>query len=96
MGDHPPRDRPAPVRKHFPHIRHLGDIQLATDTAVLIGKLILQNKLSLGEIPLIREPTIKGFNQKGEKTSIQMEGFGYVSKELDFESGKRQPDLSAK
>lgn len=24
LGDHPPRDRPAPVRKYFNNIRHLG------------------------------------------------------------------------
>lgn len=41
LGDHPPRDRPAPVRKYFQNIRHIGDIQLATDTAVLITRLIV-------------------------------------------------------
>ena len=63
MGDHPPRDRPAPLRKHFTNIRHLGDLQLATDTAVLISRLILFNHLPLKEIPLIKEPTIKGHNR---------------------------------
>ncbi len=24
LGDHPPRDRPAPLRQHFTNIRHLG------------------------------------------------------------------------
>lgn len=88
LGDHPPRDRPEPVRKHFNNIRHLGELQLATDTAVLITRLILDNKIPLEEIPLIKEPTIKGFNINGEKTSVQMEGFSYVSKELDIETGK--------
>ena len=60
LGDHPPRDRPAPVRKHFHHIRHLGDLQLATDTAVLVSRLILHNKVQLKNIPMIREPTLKG------------------------------------
>lgn len=96
MGDHPPRDRPAPVRKHFENIRHLGDLQLATDTAVLLTRLIMSNKLTLGSIPLIKEPTIKGNNSKGEKTTVQMEGFSYVSKELDINNGKLIENLSAK
>lgn len=88
LGGHPPRDRPEPVRKHFNNIRHLGELQLATDTAVLITRLILDNKIPLNDIPLIKEPTIKGKNINGEKTSVQMEGFSYVSKELDISTGK--------
>lgn len=53
LGDHPPRDRPAPLRKHFVEIRHLGSMQLATDTAVLVSKLILCNGLPLNSIPMI-------------------------------------------
>jgi ribosome biogenesis SPOUT family RNA methylase Rps3 len=53
LGDHPPRDRPAPLRKHFVEIRNLGSMQLATDTAVLISRLILCNKVPLSKIPLI-------------------------------------------
>lgn len=63
LGDHPPRDRPAPVRQHFPQIRHLGDLQLATDTAVLVSQLILHKKIELKSIPMIREPTLKGENK---------------------------------
>jgi ribosome biogenesis SPOUT family RNA methylase Rps3 len=88
LGDHPPRDRPAPLRQHFKEIRHLGELQLATDTAVLISRLILCNKRELKSIPLIKEPTVKGKNKDGLKTTVQMEGFSYVSKELDIETGK--------
>jgi len=84
LGDHPPRDRPAPIRKHFKNIRHLGSLQLATDTAVLVSRLILFNKLKLSAIPMIKEPTVKGLNKNGLKTTVQMEGFSYVSKELDI------------
>ena len=63
LGDHPPRDRPAPVRKHFPVLRHLGAMQLATDTAVLVSRLILCNRMTLGNIPMVREPTVKGLNK---------------------------------
>lgn len=72
LGDHPPRDRPAPLRQHFCQIRHLGGIQLATDTAVLVSKLILCNKIKLSSIPMIDAPTIRGLNSKGEKTTVQM------------------------
>jgi ribosome biogenesis SPOUT family RNA methylase Rps3 len=53
LGDHPPRDRPAPLRKHFVEIRHLGPMQLATDTAVLVSRLILHNKIQLKDIPMV-------------------------------------------
>lgn len=53
LGDHPPRDRPAPLRKHFCEIRQLGTKQLATDTAVLVSKLILCNKIPINDIPMI-------------------------------------------
>ena len=72
LGDHPPRDRPAPLRKHFVEIRHLGAMQLATDTAVLVSRLILCNKVPLQTIPMITAPTIKGLNKKGEKSTVQM------------------------
>jgi ribosome biogenesis SPOUT family RNA methylase Rps3 len=72
LGDHPPRDRPEPVRKHFGDIRHLGELQLATDTAVLVSRLILSNKVKLNDIPMIKEPTIKGKNLQGQHTEVQM------------------------
>ena len=96
LGDHPPRDRPAPVRQHFPVLRHLGAMQLATDTAVLVSRLILCNRLALGEIPMVREPTVRGLNKQGLKTTVQMEGFSYVSKYLDIESGKRREETTGK
>lgn len=87
LGDHPPRDRPAPLRKHFVEIRNLGFKQLATDTAVLVSRLILCNKVALSKIPLIEAPVLKGVNKNGEKTTVQMDGFSYVSKEIDIETG---------
>lgn len=45
---------------------------------------------------MIKEPTIKGFNREGLKTTVQMEGFSYVSKELDIETGKYQEGLTSK
>ena len=80
LGDHPPRDRPAPIRKYFKNIRHLGSLQLATDTAVLMSRLILSNKCILKDIPVVQEPTVKGLNKNGLKSTVQMEGFSYISK----------------
>ena len=45
MGDHPPRDRTIKLREGNYEIRHLGEIQLATDTATLVCKLILENQI---------------------------------------------------
>jgi ribosome biogenesis SPOUT family RNA methylase Rps3 len=87
LGDHPPRDRPAPLRQHFVEIRHLGAMQLATDTAVLVSRLILCNRLPIKSIPMVEAPTIRGLNKQGEKTTVQMEGFSYVSRELDIATG---------
>jgi hypothetical protein len=61
-----------------------------------VSRLILFNKLKLNAIPMIKEPTIKGLNRNGLKTTVQMEGFSYVSRELDIETGKLQEGLTAK
>ena len=45
---------------------------------------------------MIREPTLKGKNRDGESTTVQMEGFSYVSQELDINSGKLHPELPKK
>ena len=43
LGDHPPRDRTKLLRHQTETLRHLGTLQLSTDTAVLTAKLILLN-----------------------------------------------------
>ena len=45
---------------------------------------------------MVQEPTVKGLNKEGLKTTVQMEGFSYVSKELDIETGKIREGLSKK
>ena len=65
LGDHPPRDRSKPLRDVTHEMRHLGELQLATDTAVLVSRLILKNKVKLSRIPMIKEPTFKGPNKNG-------------------------------
>lgn len=89
LGDHPPRDRTKLLRHQTETLRHLGVLQLSTDTAVLVSKLILTNGLSLENIPFVEEPEIVGPNKQGQKTTIQMEGFRYIDKCLiDFRTGK--------
>lgn len=93
LGDHPPRDRTSLLRHQTETLRHLGTLQLSTDTAVLTAKLILLNGLQLESIPFVEEPEIVGPNKHGQKTTIQMEGFRYVNKRLlDYRTGKAPPN----
>ena len=53
VGDDPPRDRTSELRiLGFP-TRHLGPVQMTTDTALGVTKLIVDDHLSLNEIPYI-------------------------------------------
>ena len=41
LGDHPPKDRAKDFReKNFKEIRHLGKIQMTTDTALMVSSEI--------------------------------------------------------
>ena len=52
-GDDPPRDRTGELRiLGFP-TRHLGSIQMTTDTALGVTKLVVQDKIQLNDIPYI-------------------------------------------
>ena len=52
-GDDPPRDRTGELRiLGFPS-RHLGSIQMTTDTALGVTKLVVQDKIQLNDIPYI-------------------------------------------
>jgi len=88
LGDHPPKDRTGSLRTHGFQTRHLGDIQLSTDTALLFTKLIVENGLKITEIPVIDEPEFIKVSKKSHQESIQMEGFRYVSDDLDPLTGK--------
>ena len=56
LGDHPPRDRTFHLRENLCTQRHLGSIQMSTDTATLVTKLIIENNYNFGDIPFIDEP----------------------------------------
>lgn len=76
LGDHPPRDRTGELRKHgFPG-RHLGSVQMTTDSAVRVSQIVLKDGKKLNEIPYIDFPELK-FN-KHESTEMP---FRYVKGE---------------
>ncbi|KAJ2919755.1 hypothetical protein MD484_g654, partial [Candolleomyces efflorescens] len=76
-GDDPPRDRTSELRVlGFPN-RHLGPVQMTTDTALCVTKLVVQDKKRLDEIPYVVNqefPTIH-FNPK---ESVEMP-FRYIA-----------------
>ncbi|KAH9854620.1 DUF431-domain-containing protein [Lenzites betulinus] len=74
LGDNPPRDRTGELRAlGFPG-RRLGPVQMTTDTALGVTKVVVQDKKPLPEIPYMDFPTIV-FNPK---ESVEMP-FRYIS-----------------
>ncbi|GAA5888209.1 hypothetical protein JCM5296_000230 [Sporobolomyces johnsonii] len=58
LGDDPPRDRTGILRAHGYPGRHLGPVQMTTDTALGVTKLCVQDGRKLSEIPFVDHPTI--------------------------------------
>ncbi|RPD61719.1 DUF431-domain-containing protein [Lentinus tigrinus ALCF2SS1-7] len=76
LGDDPPRDRTSELRVlGFPG-RHLGPVQMTTDTALGVTKIVVQDKTPLSKIPFVDFPTIV-FNAK---ESVEMP-FRYIAKD---------------
>lgn len=44
LGDHPPRDRTAELRRYGFTGRRLGPVQMTTDTAIRVTKMVVENK----------------------------------------------------
>lgn len=86
LGDHPPRDRTSALRSEFLEQRRLTELQMSTDTAVLVTDIILNDKIPLNQIPFIQEPELT--DPKDANCAVQMEGFIYVSDAYDLESRK--------
>ncbi|PVG03724.1 DUF431-domain-containing protein [Serendipita vermifera] len=76
LGDHPPRDRTGELRVLGFPTRHLGSVQMTTDTAVGVTKLVVDDKKSLQSIPYTDFPTIR-FNKS---ESVEMP-FRYIAKD---------------
>ncbi|KAF7302102.1 hypothetical protein MIND_00777000 [Mycena indigotica] len=76
LGDDPPRDRTSELRvRGFP-TRHLGPVQMTTDTALGVTKKVVHDKVPLDKIPYVDFPTIR-FNAK---ESVEMP-FRYIANE---------------
>ncbi|KAF4613233.1 hypothetical protein D9613_010943 [Agrocybe pediades] len=74
LGDDPPRDRTSELRvRGFPG-RRLGPVQMTTDTALGVTKLVVDDKIDIEKIPYIDHPTIV-FNAK---ESVEMP-FRYIA-----------------
>ncbi|KAG2159503.1 SAM-dependent RNA methyltransferase [Suillus bovinus] len=74
LGDDPPRDRTSELRQlGFPS-RHLGPMQMTTDTALGVTKRVVDDKVQLNAIPYVDYPTIT-FNAK---ESVEMP-FRYIA-----------------
>ncbi|KAG1818990.1 DUF431-domain-containing protein [Suillus subaureus] len=73
VSDDPPRDRTSELRQlGFPS-RHLGPMQMTTDTALGVTKRVVDDKVQLNAIPYVDFPTIT-FNAK---ESVEMP-FRYI------------------
>ncbi|KAH0831347.1 hypothetical protein J3R83DRAFT_14008 [Lanmaoa asiatica] len=73
-GDDPPRDRTSQLRQLGFPTRHLGAVQMTTDTALGVTKRVVDDKIPLDKIPYVEFPTIK-FNAK---ESVEMP-FKYIA-----------------
>ncbi|KAL2157673.1 hypothetical protein VTH06DRAFT_5156 [Thermothelomyces fergusii] len=62
LGDDPPRDRTSELRKKGFEGRRLGPVQMTTDTAVRVARLVVEGKTPLGNIPFLDYPELK-FNE---------------------------------
>ena len=56
MGDNAPWDRTKSLRDFVTHLRSIGSKQMASDTAVLVSSIILNNNIEFNSIPLIHDP----------------------------------------
>ncbi|KAH9037402.1 SAM-dependent RNA methyltransferase [Lactarius deliciosus] len=63
LGDDPPRDRTAELRALGFPTRHLGPVQMTTDTALGVTKRVVVERVPLDEIPYVDYPTIR-FNAR--------------------------------
>lgn len=56
LGDDPPRDRTGELRQLGFETRHLGSVQMTTDTALGVTKIIVDDKIPLDEISYVVRP----------------------------------------
>lgn len=94
-GSYGSDDRTSELRQlGFAHRRHLGPMQMTTDTAVLVTRLVLEERRTLADIPFIDSPDISETQPDeamGTSDCVTMEGFRYVAKRGS--SGEWEPTL---
>ncbi|KAF2266718.1 DUF431-domain-containing protein [Lojkania enalia] len=73
LGDDPPRDRTSELRKKGYQGRRLGPLQMTTDTAVRVTRMVVQDKIAVDKVPYIDHPELK--ISKNESTQMP---FRYV------------------
>jgi len=59
LGDDPPRDRTSELRKKGYNGRRLGPVQMTTDTAVRVTRMVVQDRVPLEQISYVDHPEIK-------------------------------------
>ncbi|KAF2690751.1 DUF431-domain-containing protein [Lentithecium fluviatile CBS 122367] len=59
LGDDPPRDRTSELRKKGYQGRRLGPVQMTTDTAVRVTRIVVQDRVPVDKVPYIDHPEIK-------------------------------------
>lgn len=106
LGDHPPQDRTSQLRHKSLPMRHIGNLQLSTDTAVLVTKLIIEDQIPFEKISFVDEPELfaeNDINQSNNvhinskiQSSIIMEGFRYVKDNYQWQTGKFEASLSGR
>ncbi|KAI0387121.1 DUF431-domain-containing protein [Hypomontagnella monticulosa] len=62
LGDDPPRDRTSELRKKGFKGRRLGPVQMTTDTAVRVTRMVVEEQFTLSKIPYTDFPELK-FNE---------------------------------
>ncbi|KAI9253381.1 SAM-dependent RNA methyltransferase [Phascolomyces articulosus] len=87
LGDDPPRDRTKELRKLGFAGRHLGPVQMSTDTAVNVTKRVVVDKVPLDEIPFMDNPEV--YFSKHESVSLP---FRYIAdiKEVSTADGQKK------
>ncbi|KAL4959853.1 SAM-dependent methyltransferase [Aspergillus stella-maris] len=58
LGDDPPRDRTSELRKKGYEGRRLGPVQMTTDTAVRVTRMVVHDRVPLEEIQYVDHPEI--------------------------------------
>lgn len=84
LGDDPPRDRTKELRVMGFATRHLGPVQMTTDTAVLVAQNVLEGQTPLDKLVFVDRPEIK----LGKKEVVEMP-FRYL---VNDEGNPKLPD----